>query len=296
MMSNKSILALGAVALMSSASFAGSAFAADMAMAPQPYYAPPAPPQEDFGGWYLRGDIGQTNTSGRLLAPGTSDISTVSSQQVGHTFTGGTSYGLGVGYQFNSWLRADVTGEYRSKVNFSGNDFAVIRGLNGVAGLSPLGDTYNGGYSSWVALANMYVDLGTWWCITPFIGAGVGGAYNKTTGLSDLATFPANNTSSGLYQASGSEKWNLAWAVHAGLAYKVSNNFTVELAYRYLDLGTAVTGRGDNFAGTLNGGGRPFEYRDLVSHDVKLGVRWSLDAPAAYAPAYAPPPPLVRKG
>ena len=29
-------------------------------------------------------------------------------------------------------------------------------------------------------MANAYVDLGTWWCITPFIGAGVGGArYNQ---------------------------------------------------------------------------------------------------------------------
>ena len=25
-------------------------------------------------------------------------------------------------------------------------------------------------------LANGYVDLGTWWCVTPFIGAGVGTA------------------------------------------------------------------------------------------------------------------------
>ncbi len=26
----------------------------------------------------------------------------------------------------------------------------------------------------WLFLANAYLDLGTWWCITPFIGAGVG--------------------------------------------------------------------------------------------------------------------------
>ena len=36
-------------------------------------------------------------------------------------------------------------------------------------------DTYNGTKSEWVVLANAYVDLGTWWCMTPFIGAGVGG-------------------------------------------------------------------------------------------------------------------------
>jgi hypothetical protein len=32
-----------------------------------------------------------------------------------------------------------------------------------------------GNISSAVFLANGYVDLGTWWCFTPFIGAGVGG-------------------------------------------------------------------------------------------------------------------------
>ena len=37
-------------------------------------------------------------------------------------------------------------------------------------------DIYHATKSEWVVLANAYVDLGTWWCMTPFIGAGVGGA------------------------------------------------------------------------------------------------------------------------
>ncbi len=35
-----------------------------------------------------------------------------------------------------------------------------------------------------------------------------------------------------------SSQWNLAWALHAGVAYNVSKCFKVELAYRYLDLGS----------------------------------------------------------
>jgi opacity protein-like surface antigen len=291
MRSVKLILAAGAASMLSTA-----VFAADMQsiMPPPPqqqqYYAPPA---QDFGGWYLRGDVGMTNTNGKLRAPGYADASTVSYQQVGHQFTSGTSYGVGVGYQFNSWFRADVTGEYRSKVNFSGNDFVRVNGLNGVPGVSSLGDTYNGGYSSWVTMANIYADLGTWWCITPFIGAGVGGAYNKTSGLSDIATFPANNLSTGLYQAEGAGKWNLAWAVHAGLAYKVNNNFTVELAYRYMDLGSAVTGGGSTFTGGTSA--RAFQYNNLTSQDVRIGVRWNC-CDVEPAPAQLPPPPLIRKG
>jgi hypothetical protein len=34
----------------------------------------------------------------------------------------------------------------------------------------------------------------------------------------------------------------------------------------------------------------PYQFRDITSHDLKLGVRWNLDS----APDYAPP--LIRKG
>ena len=53
MRSVKSFIAAGAATLLSQV-----AFAADMAIAPPPY-APPV--VEDFGGWYLRGDIGFSN-------------------------------------------------------------------------------------------------------------------------------------------------------------------------------------------------------------------------------------------
>ena len=60
MRSVKSFIAAGAATLLSQA-----AFAADMAIAPPPAYAPAV--VEDFGGWYLRGDIGFSNQRvGRL--------------------------------------------------------------------------------------------------------------------------------------------------------------------------------------------------------------------------------------
>jgi opacity protein-like surface antigen len=283
MRSVKFMIAAGAASLLSSAAFAAD-MGSIMPAPPAPYYAPPV---EDFGGWYLRGDIGMTNTRGKLFAPAYDDVSTLSVNQLGHGFTGGTSYGVGVGYQFNSWFRADITGEYRSKVMFSGTDFANI------AGLGPISDVYSARFSSWVAMANVYVDLGTWWCITPFIGAGVGGAFNQIDGLQDLGSIPSpgvGSVNSASYFANAANKTSFAWAAHAGLAYKVNQNFTVELAYRYLDLGSAVTGKGDTFDGILGGRGRPFQFNDMTSQDIKLGVRWTCcDVPAA-------PAPLIRKG
>jgi len=284
MRSVKFMIAAGAASLLSSAAFAAD-MGSIMPAPPAPYYAPPV---EDFGGWYLRGDIGMTNTRGKLFAPAYDDASTLSVQQLGHEFTSGMSYGLGVGYQFNSWFRADITGEYRGKVHFSGTDFANI------AGLGPIADTYSAGYSSWVAMANVYVDLGTWWCITPFVGAGVGGAINQFSGLTDFGAIPSpgvGSVNAATYFANSATKTSFAWAAHAGLSYKVNQNFTVELAYRYLDLGNGVTGKGDTFDGALGGRGRPFQFNDLTSQDIKLGVRWTCCDVPTPAPA-----PLVRKG
>ena len=278
MRSVKFLVAAGAVTLLSSA-----AFAADMPIAPPPMaYAPP--PVQDFGGWYLRGDVGMTNSTGKLhdnlydTLPGGTTLT-----QNGEGFTGGTSWGVGVGYQVNNWFRADITGEYRSRVAFSGTDFLTFPGGGG-----SLSDNYQGGYSSWVGLVNAYADLGTWWCLTPFVGVGVGAANIHTTGLQDTGL---SNGNPGSYFATGASTTNFAWAAHAGLAYKVSNSFTVELAYRYLDMGTAVHGFGSSYDGT-NAGQSSFQYRNLTSQDVRLGVRWNLDC-CDYAP---PPRPLVTKG
>jgi opacity protein-like surface antigen len=278
MRSVKVLIAAGAASLLSQA-----AFGADLAIAPPPQYY--APPVQDFGGWYLRGDIGMTNSTAKLhdnlydtLPPGTGF------QQLGEGFTGGTSWGLGVGYQFNNWFRADITGEYRSRVGFTGTDYFMFPGGGG-----PLADSYTGGYTSWVGLVNVYADLGTWWCITPFIGAGVGAANIQTTGFQDLTSvITGGGVTGGSYFANGASTTNLAWAVHAGLAYHVNRNFTVELAYRYLDMGTANHGFGSSFDGT-NAGPSSFQFRDLTSQDLRIGVRWTCCD-------VEPPPPLIRKG
>ena len=283
MRSVKFIVAAGAASLLSSV-----AFAADMPSimpAPPMGYAP-APVVQDFGGWYLRGDIGMTNTTNGKLHVNAYDTLPANTvwNQYGHGFDGGMLFGVGVGYQFNSWFRADVTGEYRSKVSFKGQDYFMFNPGGGLA------DTYTGGYKSWVGLINGYVDLGTWWCLTPFVGAGVGAATIKTTGFSDIATFPAFDGRTSAFFADGASKTNLAWALHAGVAYKVNNAFTVELAYRYLDMGTGVHGAGHFMDGT-NIAQSSFQYRDMISQDVKIGLRWNCcDVPPP------PAPPLMRKG
>jgi opacity protein-like surface antigen len=279
MRSVKSLLAAGAATLISSA-----AFAADMAIAPPPMYAPP-PVVEDFGGWYLRGDIGFSNQRVDRLN-NVLDAGNTSSVQHNNFNTAGI-FGLGVGYKLNNWFRGDVTGEWRGNSQFHGTDRISYVGGVGV-------DTYHATKNEWVVLANAYVDLGTWWCMTPFIGAGVGGARVAINGFTDqsIASNPVQPgpALAGLAYGDNVAKWNFAWAVHAGVAYKVTPNFTVELAYRYLDMGDGLTGDLRTFDGG-NAINNPTTFKNIHSHDLKLGVRWDLSSPPAYAP-----PPLMRKG
>jgi len=275
MRSVKFLIAAGAASLMSSA-----AFAADMAIAPPPAYAPP-PVVEDFGGWYLRGDIGFSNQRVSRLDNALDANNTSSVQKLSFNTAG--IFGLGAGYRFNNWFRADITGEWRGNSQFHGTDQITYIGGVGT-------DTYRATKSEWVVLGNAYVDLGTWWCMTPFIGAGVGGARVSIANFTDQGI--ANNGGGALPSlalADDVARWNFAWALHAGVAYKVTPNFTVELAYRYLDMGNGLTGDLRTFDG-VNLINNPTTFRNITSHDLKLGVRWDLTNPPVYQP------PLIRKG
>ncbi|MDO9060940.1 MAG: outer membrane beta-barrel protein [Bradyrhizobium sp.] len=275
MRSVKFLVAAGAASMLSSV-----AFAADMAIMPPPAYAPP-PVVEDFGGWYLRGDIGFSNQKVDRLTNALDAGLTTQSQT--HSFGTAGIFGLGVGYKVNNWFRADITGEYRGNSQYFGKDNITYPGGIGT-------DTYHATKNEWVVLGNAYVDLGTWWCMTPFIGAGVGGARVAINGFTDQSI--ANNGGPalpGLAYGDSVAKWNLAWAVHAGVAYKVTPNFTVELAYRYLDMGDGLTGDLRTFDG-VNNVNNPMTFKSITSHDLKLGVRWDLSNPPVYAP------PLMRKG
>lgn len=276
MRSVKYLIAAGAASLIATA-----ATAADMPsiMPPPPIYSPPPPPCcEDFGGWYLRGDIGMSNQAVKSLsnvlntAPGT----TVT--PVFYDFDSAMTFGGGVGYQFNSWFRTDLTAEYRGKANFHGLEIVNSGGL--------ATDEYYGSKSEWLVLANAYADLGTWWCVTPFVGVGVGTSRNTISNFMDI-----NTPNAGVAYGRNTSQWQFAYAAYAGLSYKVNNSFTVELAYRYLNMGDGLTGDLQTYTG-VNAIVNPTTFKTLTSQDVRLGVRWSLQPTPA--PVYEPP--LIRKG
>ena len=275
------VLAVAATTVLS----ATACLAADRAPVMYPPIVPP-PVVESFSNWYLRGDIGMTNqmvgSLDNVLFPGTANLVIRDKN-----FESGMLVGIGAGYQWNNWLRTDVTGEYRGETGFHGLDTWTDGGGN------PRFNNYTAKKSEWLFLANAYLDLGTWWRITPFVGAGVGMAHVTIHSFRDAGTTGGGGspTMAFAYPAS---KWNFAWAAHAGLAYNVTKNFTVELAYRYVHLGNGLSGDIIAFDGT-NTVYNPMEFKNLSSHDIKLGMRWAFSpgfeiGPSYIAPTYVEPP------
>jgi opacity protein-like surface antigen len=297
MVSVKSFIAAAAVTVVSA-----TAYAADMPMPPPPQIAYQQAPCCETGRWYLRGDVGV----------GVQSFSSFDHSQTNSTFVWPASwtivqkdiqdtsiFGMGVGYEWNSWFRFDVTGEYRTKAEFK----ATGRFTEFCAGGGNCFDVNTGNFSSAVFLANAYVDLGTWWCLTPFIGAGVGGARNMITGVQDLGLNTLGAPGFG-FSLNDSSAWSLAWDVQAGLTYNVNDNLKIDFSYRFLNLGspqTAVV----QCQNTTSCPGAFYTLRDFTSQDFRVGLRWvfpagggfgfaSMGQPAfAQQPQYAPQPQYV---
>lgn len=244
------------ITLVASASIvtAMTALAADL---PEPIPVP----QDVLSGWYLRGDIGYSNqrvdSLYNVLYENYTSVNTVYKD-----FDGAPFLVAGIGYRWNNWIRTDVTGEYRSKSDFDGLDIGTGPGF-----IIP--NNYTAKKSEWVALVNGYVDLGSWHGISPFVGAGVGAANVKISNFTDVGV-----TVDSVAYGADVDQWNFAWALYAGVGWDVTPAFTVELAYRYLDLGDAESGDLIGFDGT-NMVNNPMEFNDITSHDLKLGMRYT---------------------
>ncbi|HTV35506.1 MAG TPA: outer membrane beta-barrel protein [Xanthobacteraceae bacterium] len=269
MVSVKSLIGAGAALLVSSA-----AYAADLG-APPPMQYLPQPQVTETGGWYLRGDVGvgiQSFSSFDLGPPANVPATWAVNQT---DIQDSALLGFGIGYEFNSWLRFDVTGEYRTGALFHalGSYDQGTCTVGGVTGTCF--DNYTGNFSAAVFMANAYVDLGTWWCLTPYIGAGIGTAYDRITGVQDTGPLP-NGTIGFGYTYGDSSSWNLAWNVQAGLTYNVSDNFKIDFNWRYLDMGSPESAniycQNTGTAAACNN----FILKDITSQDFRIGFRWLL--------------------
>ena len=99
-----------------------------------------------------------------------------------------------------------------------------------------------------------------------------------TVGPVNSAVYGGFGPTGGGYAPSKS-KTNLAWALHAGVAYDVNPNLKLEIGYSYLNMGSADSG--DIRSSFLNTNTRLnyLRMKDIQSHDLKIGMRWTFGDP-----------------
>lgn len=220
----------------------GAAMAADM---PDIGFAPPPEVQEFGSNWYLRGDIGYVwhDKPSLAVAGVTEDDIAWGPYRLGDVSVDDTwSIGFGFGVKPTEWLRFDFTADYRSEADFSGKT---------------LGTTFGGSADSWVLLANAYIDLGTWDGITPYVGAGIGGASLLPHGVND-----------GDVTAGFDGEWALAWGLMAGASIALSPNWAIDVGYRYLSIDDM------DFRDSAD---NELHVRDQSSQEVRIGARYLID-------------------
>ncbi len=270
------------------------ASAADLlGMAPPLTLPTPSSPMafEVGSNWYVRGDLGLSFDDAPSVAfssisvppPGFSGspLAVYSGQNIHATdFTGG----VGAGYRWNNWLRFDGTWDYRTGPGGSSNATVVCPyGLTGLSTQSmpiqQVGYLYNTtntcigsaniNQHNNTFLGNAYVDLGTYYGFTPYVGGGAGFNINTMSGslnFNETANgqpYAADLTPTGTYPqlwvdqfgnlinpqpniAFTQQNWNrsfssttysFAFALSAGLGFQLTPSATLDVGYRYLNSG-----------------------------------------------------------
>jgi len=212
---------------------------------PPPFHLQERPQQlvELSSGWYLRGDIGyRFQHIGSSSSGDTTLVPSLDGAKLDNTFMGG----LGAGYK-TGWFRFDLTGDYgwRGKYNAT----------------TTSGTTITGKIDSFTVMLNGYVDLGTWVGITPYVGAGIGGANLIFSSYENpLAAAPMPSTAVPIH------RWNTAWAAMAGLSYNFAPNLLLDVGYRHVDMGDVSGGPSSQLT-----------VKRLTGDEIRVGIRYLID-------------------
>lgn len=115
--------------------------------------------------------------------------------------------------------------------------------------------------STTTVMANVFVDIPTEMGFTPYVGAGIGGAYH------DLGQTRIVNGGTVTFDPDG--EWELAWSLMAGVGVPVSESTTLDFGYRYIDMGELdVSDAASGISYTVD---------DLTAHEIKAGLRIKLN-------------------
>jgi opacity protein-like surface antigen len=238
-------------------------------------------PVEVGTGWYLRGDVGYafTRSMGRVDFR-TFDAGTYTNGSLDRAeLDSGMTYGIGFGYTFNQWLRADLT------LDGFNADFNGSVASTDPCGGAPAGTTCDtkgsGSVSALSLMANGYVDLGTYVGFTPYVGAGAGMTRVKWGGFSEN-TYCVDGSATcatallGTTPHSGKTDYRFTYAFMAGLAYDISTNLKLDVGYKYTHVGGGDMVNWDADSATAGATGTQGRDDGFSSQEVRVGLRYEL--------------------
>jgi len=206
---------------------------------------------------YLRADIGYSSTD----ANDATIVDSAPRKFETDPHTGGR-FQVGAGLELTRYFRTDVTVSYRDNMadldtfdNLAGTRFNVTDGRHNTSNIT----TMLAGYVD--PFAALKIDTGNF---SPYLQAGVGWARNTTKSSRIAVTVLDGKTSD-----------ELAWQVGAGLNYALSDNWKIDLSYRFIDMGKARTSRLYKNGSTQEILAEEGRF-DLKAHEVMLGLQYQL--------------------
>jgi len=142
----------------------------------------------------------------------------------------GYSAEIGVGLLFSDAFRADITYGRRDGYDLTGSD--------------PAGTAFDPAVTSDSIMLNAYYTFPVTWFkrLKPYLGAGVGASKNEMNPL-----HWSDGTSSGTLP--GGSNTGFAWQATAVLDILLSEKWTLDLRYRYMDMGEFTKDRGSDVSG-----------------------------------------------
>jgi opacity protein-like surface antigen len=271
-------------ALTGAVAMAGSTFAADLgsgSMKDGGYVQPmPEIVRDPAGPCYFRADVGYSASTDPTITWAQTDpvtlnyiTSAVSTLNMDNSWFGEVGAGCGSG---SRGLRAEIMLGNHGDRKIDGEPATAW--YVPAVGLPPEQDPMHTSVTSYTAMLNVYKDLGNYGGITPYVGAGIGAAYNKL----DDVYFTGNPAL--VNRIHGDNDLSFAWALMAGIGYQVSDRAIIDVGYHYIDLGSAQSGNGDS----ANNWNPHVNIDDLTAHEIKIGLRYSFGGGDCCAQAYAP--------
>jgi opacity protein-like surface antigen len=148
-------------------------------------------------------------------------------------FGGSALYEIGAGVEVLPYLRVEAAIDHRPGLAFDGN--ANFRNAGGDQPVS--GDVTQSAVMG-MAYLEPFTALGADWPVKPFIGGGVGVSRNEIGGMRyDFPALPQPAYSA----MPGGTQYDFTWAATAGFAFDVTERLSLDIAYRYSDLGDIET-------------------------------------------------------